>query len=68
LTYFKRVRPAGLLKEKKPIYLLVRNLRVRNLSRLPPERGKWRRSKESVMNYSGFGFGREVHFSPDMGS
>ena len=31
-------------------------------ARLPSERSKWRRSKEAVMNNSGFGFGLMVEW------
>ena len=34
MTNFKRVRPAGLLKERKPIYLLIYNLKVGKLSQV----------------------------------
>jgi hypothetical protein len=34
LTNFKRVRPAGLLKERKPIDLLTNNLKVGKFSQV----------------------------------
>jgi len=57
LTFFKRVRPTGLLKRKKTDTSTHLESQDGEAISPSPERGKWRRRKETVMNNIGFGLG-----------